>query len=112
MVEHTGDFVCSGACPAGTTNTRRGNCKGRSGPLHKSACPDRCILTVGFYICGEYQGFDAHRSAAFWTNEGVDFIDTLDGSASSPQISIAQVFDIVFLSGISEIAVVTSAESS
>jgi len=55
---------------------------------------------------------DLHLGAAFWTKQGVDFIDTLNGSASSPPVSIAQVFEMVFLSGISEMVVVSSEQHS
>ncbi len=72
---------------------------------------------TGDFVCSGNERFNAHRGAAFafdpssgrgWAKQGVNFVDTLNGSASSPQIRIAQVFDIVFLSGISEMVVVSS----
>ena len=47
-----------------------------------------------------------------WTKQGVDFIGTLNGSASSPPVSIVQVFEMVFLSGISEMVVVSPEQHS
>jgi len=64
------------------------------------------------FMCGGNKRFNAHDGATFRAKQRVDLVNALNGSASSPQESIAQVFDIVFLSGISEMVLVSTEQHS